>query len=114
MGERRGCTRITNVMSDFSRWIEDIELHDPPLNGGNFRWFRGVNHRSAARLARFLYFMKWEETFRNIKQRTLPRVVFDHSPIILECGHWEKKKSSFKFENWWLKVEEFNNLVRGW
>lgn len=31
--ERTGCNRITNVMTDFSRWIEDLELHDPVLVG---------------------------------------------------------------------------------
>lgn len=49
MVERRGCNRVTNVMNDFSRWIEELELHDPCLIGGNFTWFRGSNHQSAAR-----------------------------------------------------------------
>lgn len=28
MRERRGCNRITNVMADFTRRIEEMELHD--------------------------------------------------------------------------------------
>lgn len=35
MVEKRGCGTITNVMTDFSRWIKDMELHDPCINGGN-------------------------------------------------------------------------------
>lgn len=35
MEERRGCSRSTNVMVDFSSWIEDLELHDPILIGIN-------------------------------------------------------------------------------
>ncbi|KAG5575495.1 hypothetical protein H5410_055629 [Solanum commersonii] len=69
MGERRGGNRISYVMSDFSRWIEEMELHDPHLNGGKFSWFRGINHPSAARLDRFLYSMEWEEKFKNIRQK---------------------------------------------
>ncbi|XP_059284325.1 uncharacterized protein LOC132037735 [Lycium ferocissimum] len=42
------------------------------------------------------------------------KVVSDHSPIVLECGNWEQKKASFKFENWWLKVEGFNELIQNW
>jgi len=34
MVERRGCNRITNTMTDFSKLIEGMELHDPHLNGG--------------------------------------------------------------------------------
>lgn len=62
MAERTNCSRMTNVMTNFSRWIEDMELHDPPLNGGKFTWFRGANHRSEARLGRFLFSMEWEES----------------------------------------------------
>lgn len=29
MAERRRCNWITNVMSDFIKWIEEMELHDP-------------------------------------------------------------------------------------
>jgi len=114
MGERRGCNRISYVMSDFSRWIEEMELHDPHLNGGKFSWFRGINHPSAARLDRFLYSMEWEEKFKNIRQKLLPRVLSDHCPILLESGNWEQKRSNFKFENWWLKVEGFTNLIQSW
>ncbi|KAG5624619.1 hypothetical protein H5410_009837 [Solanum commersonii] len=114
MGEKRGCNRISYVMSDFSRWIEEMELHDPHLNGGKFSWFRGINHPSAARLDRFLYSMEWEEKFKNIRQKLLPRVLSDHCPILLESGNWEQKRSNFKFENWWLKVEGFTNLIQSW
>jgi len=114
MAERRGCSRITNVMKDFSNWIEEMELHDPQLKGGNFTWFRGANHHSAARLDRFLYSREWEETFKNIRQTIMPRVTSDHSPIMLQCGDWWQNKSYFKFENWWLKVDGFKGLVDSW
>uniref|UniRef100_A0A0V0IFJ2 Putative ovule protein n=1 Tax=Solanum chacoense TaxID=4108 RepID=A0A0V0IFJ2_SOLCH len=114
MAERRGCRRITNVMTDFSRWIEDMELHDPCLRGGNFTWFRGPNQHSAARLDRFLYSTEWDEQFRNIRQQIMPRVISDHSPIMLQCGDWEQRKPYFKFENWWTNVEGFKELIQDW
>lgn len=91
-----------------------MELFDPPLNGGRFTWFRGVFHNSAARLDRFLYSTEWEESFRLIRQKLLPRVNSDHTPLMLECGNWEQQKSYFKFENWWLGVEGFNDLIQEW
>ncbi|KAG5599567.1 hypothetical protein H5410_030937 [Solanum commersonii] len=114
MLERRGCSRTTNIMADFSKWIEDLELHDPILIGGKYTWVRGLNHQSNARLDGFLYLTEWEESFKNIRQRIMPRVTSDHNPILLECGDREKRNSYFKFENWWLKVEGFNELVREW
>ncbi|WMV18073.1 hypothetical protein MTR67_011458 [Solanum verrucosum] len=42
----------------------------------------------------------------------MPRVTSNHCPILLQCGEWEKQKSYFKFENWWLEVDE-NKVVCG-
>ncbi|KAF3652457.1 hypothetical protein FXO37_17500 [Capsicum annuum] len=92
MGKRRGCNRITNVMTDFTRWIEEMELHDPHMSGGKFTWFRGVNHPSATRLDIFLFSMEWEECFKNIRQKLMPRILSDHCPVTLEYGDWEQKK----------------------
>ncbi|PHU02590.1 hypothetical protein BC332_27841 [Capsicum chinense] len=33
----------------------------------------------------------------------------DHSTLILECRKWEKSNSYFKFENWWLQIENFKD-----
>lgn len=49
-----------------------------------------------------------------VRQKILPRVIFDHSPLVLKCGSWDKKSSSFKFENLWLKVDGLFDLKSGW
>ena len=47
-------------------------------------------------------------------QRPLPCVVSDHCPIIVEAGGRARGKSSFKFENMWLKAEGFVDRVCCW
>ena len=47
-------------------------------------------------------------------QRPLPRVILDHCPLLVKAGVMSRGKTSFKFENMWLKVKGFVDLVRGW
>ena len=42
------------------------------------------------------------------------RSVSDHWPILLECGGVQRGPSPFCFENMWLKVGSFVELVRDW
>ncbi|WMV13369.1 hypothetical protein MTR67_006754 [Solanum verrucosum] len=105
---------ITTPMTEFSDWINEMEFIDPPLFGGSFTWRRGDNHMSASRIDRFLFSSQWDGTFTGIKQSILPRIGSDHSPILLECGDLNLKKSYFKFEQWWLRVEGFSDKVKDW
>jgi len=44
----------------------------------------------------------------------LPRIGSDHNPIMLECEDLNLKKSYFKFEQLWLRVEGFSDKVKEW
>ncbi|XP_060216839.1 uncharacterized protein LOC132644270 [Lycium barbarum] len=112
--EKKNCDRISKAMTDFSDFIEDMELIDLELSGGNFTWKKGDRFTIAARIDRFLFCEEWDANFRNIKQSIIHRVTSDHSPIMLQCGGWETTNSYFKFENWWLDTEGFNERVKGW
>lgn len=57
---------------------------------------------------------EWDELFGAVKQSALPRTDLDHSPIILEYGHWARNVSYFKFKNMWLEHPNFEELVRNW
>ncbi|RVW38215.1 hypothetical protein CK203_090926 [Vitis vinifera] len=86
----------------------------PSLQGGAFTWSGGLNNQSWARLDRFLVSPSWLDKFSGVNQRRLPRPVSDHFPILLEGGGLRRGPSPFRFENMWLKVEGFLDLVRGW
>ena len=112
--ERRNAPRLTAEMRRFSEVIGYLGLRDFPLTGGPFTWIGGLNSQVASRLDRFLILDQWEDHFFAITQFALPRLVSDHSPIVLEARGFSSGKSPFHFKNMWLKIEGFKDLVRSW
>ena len=52
--ERATGGRIDNSMRRFSDILNDLGLHDLPLQGGPYTWRGGLNGRSKSRLDRFV------------------------------------------------------------
>ena len=87
---------------------------DLPLQGGVFTWSEGLNNQSWARLDRFRVSPSWLDHFSGVLQRRLPRPLSNHFPVLLEGGGLRRGPSPFRFENMWLKVEGFIDLIRSW
>ena len=56
----------------------------------------------------------WLDQFSGVLQRRLPRPISDHFPLLLEGGGLRRGPCPFRFENMWLKVEGFLDLIRNW
>ncbi|RVW89824.1 Transposon TX1 uncharacterized 149 kDa protein [Vitis vinifera] len=101
-------------MRRFAEVIEELQLKDLTLFGGPFTWSGGVNNQTMSRLDRFLVNEGWDCRFSHSRQSVLPRPVSDHFPILLEGGGLRNGPSPFRFENMWLKVEGFKDLLKAW
>ena len=112
--ERSRQGRLTTTMRRFAQIIDELGLVDLPLQGGLFTWNGGQNNQSWARLDRFLVTQNWLDQFSGVLQSRLPRPTSDHFPILLEGGGLRRGPSLFRFENMWLKVEGFKDLLRSW
>ena len=113
--ERNREGRLTSVMRKFSQIIDELELKDTPLSGGQYTWKGGLNNRRMARLDRFLITDDWETLFGDDNKSLLPRPLLDHHPILLEGGRCTiKGPSPFRFENMWLQKEGLKTLVEEW
>ena len=102
-------------MRKFSQIIDELELKDTLLSGGQYTWKGGLNNRRMTRLDRFLITDDWETLFGGANQSLLPRPLSNHHPILLEGGRCTVKgPSPFRFENMWLKEEDLKTLVEEW
>ncbi|RVW74710.1 hypothetical protein CK203_047882 [Vitis vinifera] len=88
--------QMSTTMREFSGFIEEFELVDPPLGGGAFTWSGGEEGSLKARLDRFLFLGDWEERVSRAMRFLLLRPVSDHWPILLDYGGMRTSKSPFR------------------
>ena len=112
--ERSSQRGMNSAMRKFAEIVGDLGLVDLPLQGGEFTWNGGQNNQAWARLDRFLVSPSWIDQFSGINQCRLPRPVSDHFSITLVGGGIRRGPTPFRFENMWLKVEGFKDLVHSW
>ena len=101
-------------MEEFHNFINSCALVDLPLQGGDFTWSRCGEVPASSRLDRFLISLEWEDHFIEAIQKRLPQPLSDHFPICLENGSFQRGRVPFKFENMWLEVEGFRDLIKRW
>ncbi|RVW31413.1 hypothetical protein CK203_090153 [Vitis vinifera] len=91
------------------RSLEMLEWEE----GGDFNVILAQGERS--RQGRVTSSMRsWLDQFSNVTQKRLSRPISDHFLIIIEGGGKRRGPSPFRFENMWLKVEGFKDLLRSW
>lgn len=98
-------------MFGFSDFISLHGLMDIPMAGGLYTW---SNSSSAFRLDRFLLSSLLVDYFTQFTQKWMSRVLSDHFPILLEGGSQRRGRIPFRFENMWLRVDNFVDKVKTW
>ncbi|KAK4596364.1 hypothetical protein RGQ29_014409 [Quercus rubra] len=109
--ERLGAASFSRAMNGFSDFVSLHGLMDIHMEGGLFTW---SNSSSASRLDRFLFSPLFGDHFSQFSQKRLSRVLSDHFPILLEGGSFRRGKIPFRFENMWLRVDNFVDKVKEW
>jgi exonuclease III len=94
---------------EFKNLIDELSMMDIPLQGRKYTWSNGT---TMAKLDRFLISSAWNNVFPTVTQRTLSNVAFDHCPLECQCSTTFPQANTFKFENYWLKLEEFRLIVQ--
>ena len=91
-------------MRRFAEIVNEMGLRDLPLQGGLVTWRGGRNGRTMSRLDIFLVTSDWESQFSNVAQRSLPRPISDHFPLLLDSEGVKSGPTPFCFELMWLNL----------
>lgn len=82
------------------------------MAGGLYTWSNNQEIPVLEKLDRILISKEWEDLFRLVWVKKLPREISDHDPLILSSGVIDKsKKIEFRFELSWLSNPDFKPLV---
>jgi Reverse transcriptase (RNA-dependent DNA polymerase) len=94
---------------EFKNLINELYMMDIPLQGRKYTWSNGM---AMAKLDRFLISPSWNDVFPAVTQKALPNITSDHCPLECQCSTTFPQANTFKFENYWLKLEDFRSLVQ--
>lgn len=100
------------MMGRFRRAINDLALNELHLNGRSFTWSNGWEHPTLERLDRIFVTSDLEELFPQSFLKALPSVISDHCPLLLSTLPSLPAKGRFRFENFWCKLEGFEEVVQ--
>ncbi|KAL7248515.1 hypothetical protein ACSBR2_003281 [Camellia fascicularis] len=111
ISERIGVSRRDRGIREFNAFIDSCELTDIPMIGRKFTWCNSQEGAIWSRIDRSLLDPEWIESF-NIKLWGLPKIVFDHCPILLMEDERDWGPKPFRFLNTWIIHPAFSKVVR--
>jgi hypothetical protein len=107
-----GLNDVSVESAEFANFVSNMELLDLPVLGRKFTWFH-PNGQSMSRIDRALVSEGWMQVWGQSSLWVLPRSVSDHCPLILRCGSVDWGPRPFRFNNHWLKNDDFQTLIEG-
>lgn len=105
--------KINHSWSDkFNAWIRIWSLLEIRMSGRQFTWANNQENLIMSTIDRIFCTTELDVVFPLSNSQALPRTGSDHTPILWNSGiDCPPRKTSFKFEKWWLLQEEFEELV---
>jgi hypothetical protein len=109
--DRSNRNHSSREMIQFRNLIHSLDLIDLQLKGRQYTWCNEREILSFVRQDRFFISTHWASKFPNLIQRALPNAASDHCPVICHCETKFSCPNSFRIENYWLAMTDFNQLI---
>ncbi|KAL4308214.1 hypothetical protein GQ457_01G004750 [Hibiscus cannabinus] len=109
--EKLGFSFNSFLMRVFKEFVGNIQGIDLPLCGGAFTWCNNRDPPTFVRLDRFIVTADVILKFPNISQVLLTKALSDHNAILIHSAPLNWGPKPFKFFNYWLRKEGFDDLM---
>lgn len=99
-------------MGSFKAMINSLLLKEIHLNGRRFTWSNEQDVPTLTRIDRLFCIADWDLLFPSCFLFSLPSLMSDHTPLLLQGEMQHHQTSWFRFENFCTKMEGFQELVQ--
>jgi hypothetical protein len=99
-------------MGAFKSALDNLQMKEIHLNGRRYTWSNEQVNPTLTRIDRFFCTTEWELLFPSCYLHSLPSLMSDHSPLLLQGELTTTHSPSFRFENFWVMMEGFKEAVQ--
>ncbi|WVZ96688.1 hypothetical protein U9M48_042292 [Paspalum notatum var. saurae] len=100
------------LMGAFKTAMDSLLMKEIRLNGRRYTWSNGQQNPTLTRIDRFFCTAAWEIFFPCCFLPSLPSLTSDHTPLFLHGELAQRPNHSFRFENYWVKMDGFKEAVQ--
>jgi exonuclease III len=100
------------LMGAFKSALDILLLKEIHLKGRRYTWSNGHASPTLTRIDRIFYTSEWKMLFPNCYLHSLPSLMSDHTPLLLQGELTRTCSPSFRFENFWVKMVGFKEAVQ--
>jgi hypothetical protein len=90
-------------MGTFKSALDNLQMKEIHLNGRRYTWSNGQVNSTLIRIDRFFCTIEWELPFPSCYLHSLPSLMSDHTPLLLQGELTTTYNPSFCFEIFWGK-----------
>lgn len=98
-------------MDLFRRALDASELMEFRLQNRRYTWSNGRARPTLVRLDRVFCNKEWDALLPSVTLQALSSSLSDHSPLLLGSQQQAPRVFSFKFEQFWIRVPTFLDIV---
>jgi len=100
------------LMNSFKATLDALRLKEVKLNGHRFTWSNEQANPTLTKIDRIFCTLEWDLLFPACFLHSLPSLMSDHTPLLLQGDLDHRPNTFFQFENLWTTMPGFHEMVQ--